>query len=188
MTALSAAQQAQQMDAAPSSIVAAAGVQPCSLRAPGGSFNPTTLALARERGMTLTGWSNDTIDCNAPLSITPAYQAGIVDRAINPVYDNPIVLLHDGSPGNYRQNTVDSLQRIIDSYRSRGYVFTDPLGRTGHTGDPAGSLDFAVSPAPAQISVAGWSFDPPASTEPVGIHSYINGVGYPAKREARDQA
>jgi peptidoglycan/xylan/chitin deacetylase (PgdA/CDA1 family) len=62
MTALSAAQQAQQMDAAPSSIVAAAGVQPCFLRAPGGSFNPTTLALARERGMTLTGWANDAID------------------------------------------------------------------------------------------------------------------------------
>ena len=180
MTALSAAQQAQQMESARSSIVAAAGVQPC-LRAPGVSFNPTTLALARERGMTLTGWSNDTIDWNAQLSITPAYQAGIVDRAINPVCDNPIVLLHDGSPGNYRQNTVDSLQRIIDSYRSRGYVFTDPLGRTGHTGDPAGSLDLAVSPAPGQIRVAGWSFDPSASTEPVGIHTYINGVGYPSQ-------
>ena len=45
MTALSAAQQAQQMDAAPSSIVAAAGVQPCFLRAPGGSFNPTPSPL-----------------------------------------------------------------------------------------------------------------------------------------------
>ncbi|HYN72367.1 MAG TPA: hypothetical protein VES60_07670, partial [Nakamurella sp.] len=131
--------------------------------------------------MTLTGWSNDTIDWNAPLSISPAYQVGIVDRSINPVYDNPIVLLHDGSPGNYRQNTVDSLQRIIDSYRSRGYVFTDPLGRTGNTGDPAGSLDLAVSPAPGQIRVAGWSFDPSAPTEPVGIHTYINGVGYPSQ-------
>jgi len=178
MTSLSAGQQAQQMDAAQSSIVAAAGVQPCFFRAPGGSFSPTTLALARERGMSLIGWSNDTLDWDAPLSVSPSYQAGIVDRAINPAYKNPIVLLHDGSPGNYRQNTVDSLQRIIDSYRSRGYTFTDPVGRPGHIGDPVGYLDSVSSPAPGQVRVVGWSFDPSAPTEPVAVHVYVNGAGY----------
>jgi peptidoglycan/xylan/chitin deacetylase (PgdA/CDA1 family) len=129
MPSLSATAQAQQMDAAATSIAAAGGSRVCFFRAPGGEFNPTTLQLARERGMSLIGWSNDTLDWAAPLSISTSYQAGIVDRAINPVYDHPIVLMHDGSPGNYRQNTVDSVQRVIDSYRSRGYVFTDPLGR-----------------------------------------------------------
>jgi hypothetical protein len=38
--------------------------------------------------------------------------------------------MHDGGPGNYRQNTVDSLQRIFTFYKSRGYKFTDPRGHT----------------------------------------------------------
>ena len=62
--------------------------------------------------------------------LSPDYQNKIFAGAVSPVYDHPIVLLHDGSQGNYRQNTVNTLQRIIDSYRSRGYVFTDPLGRS----------------------------------------------------------
>jgi peptidoglycan/xylan/chitin deacetylase (PgdA/CDA1 family) len=179
LTGLTAEQQAQQMDAAQASIVAADGVQPCYFRAPGGSYNSTTVALARARGMSVVGWSNDTEDWAAPLTVSTAYQAKIVDQAINPVYDHPIVLMHDGSPGNYRQNTVDSLQRVIDSYRSRGYVFTDPMGRNADRGsDPIGHLDVANSPAPGKVRVAGWAFDPSAPTDPVPIHVYINDVGY----------
>jgi len=158
MPTLSATAQAQQMDAAAASIAAAGGGRVCFFRAPGGEFSPTTLQLARERGMSLIGWSNDTLDWAAPLSISTSYQAGIVDRAVNPVYDHPIVLMHDGSPGNYRQNTVDSVQRVIDSYRSRGYVFTDPLGRidTDFVCDSASGAAYRIAGG-APVYVSTWA-------------------------------
>ena len=127
---LSPSAQAAQMDRASEAIYAAAGVRPCFFRGPGGSHQSASVKdLAWARGMTIADWSNDPRDWAAPASPSPSYQDTIVQRATNPVYAHPIVLLHDGPPGNYRQNTVDALNRIIDSYASRGYAFTDPAGR-----------------------------------------------------------
>jgi peptidoglycan/xylan/chitin deacetylase (PgdA/CDA1 family) len=137
LTSLSAEAQGEQMDVATQAIRWAGAPAPCFFRAPGGNFSPTTLALARARGMTLTQWSNDPRDWADPGHLDAAFQASIVTGATSPAYTQPIVLLHDGSPGNYRQNTVNALQRIIDWYHSRGYVFTDPLGRSlDYHGDP----------------------------------------------------
>ncbi|MCE0486967.1 hypothetical protein [Ornithinimicrobium sediminis] len=52
-----------------------------------------------------------------------------MSRATSPVAYHPNVLMHDGAPGDYRQNTVYSVQRIITYYKSRGYRFTNPSGR-----------------------------------------------------------
>ena len=44
--------------------------------------------------------------------------------------------------------------------------------------NPIGSLDLVTSPAPGQVRVAGWSFDPSAPTQPVVIHVHVIGVSY----------
>ena len=61
-------------DAARAAIVGAGGSGPCFFRAPGGSYNATTLALARARGMSLVQWSNDPLDWAAPSHLSPDYQ------------------------------------------------------------------------------------------------------------------
>ncbi len=148
--------QAAQMDRASEAIYAAAAVRPCFFRGPGGSHRGSSVQqLAWARGMTIADWSNDPRDWAAPSNPSPSYQDTIVQRATNPVYAHPIVLLHDGPPSNYRQNTVDALNRIIDSYASRGYAFTDPAGRAFPTsriqmrynalGGPAGFLGRPVT-------------------------------------------
>ncbi len=146
LTALDAAAQGEQLDVATEAILWAGAPAPCFFRAPGGHFDSTTLALARARGMTMTQWSNDPRDWDNP-SPPPntAFQQSIVQGAAAPVYDHPIVLLHDGSPGNYRQNTVNALQSIISSYHSRGYVFTDPMGRSLDYHDDAVALRARVN-------------------------------------------
>ncbi|MGY1841738.1 MULTISPECIES: polysaccharide deacetylase family protein, partial [unclassified Modestobacter] len=127
---LSRSEQAAQMDGATDAIYTASGLRPCFFRGPGGSHDSASVQeLAWARGMTIADWSNDPRDWAAPSDLSPSYQDTIVQRATNPVYDHPIVLLHDGPPVEYRQNTIEALDRIIESYRSRGYVFTDPAGR-----------------------------------------------------------
>ncbi|WP_157937099.1 polysaccharide deacetylase family protein [Geodermatophilus chilensis] len=131
MTTLTSSQQAAQMDSATRYISAAVvgGYKPCFFRPPYGAYDSTTLSLARNRGMSTTMWSRDTQDWKTPLYLSSSFQQSIVYRATNPGSYHPNVLMHDGSPGNYRQNTVDSVQRIINYYRDRGYRFTNPAGQ-----------------------------------------------------------
>jgi len=179
LTGMSAAGQGQQMDSDTQDIINAGGPAPCFFRAPGGGFDPSTLSQARQRGMSLVQWSNDTLDWAAPLYQDAAYQAGIVSRATNPLYTNPVILMHDGSPGNYRQNTVESLARVIEFYQARGYTFTDPLGNPFTGDNPLGSADVVASPSPGLLHVGGWAFDPDESWTNIQVHIYVNGVGWP---------
>lgn len=131
MATLSRTSQASQLDSARRYISAAVtgGYAPCFFRPPFGSYNATTVRLARERGMSTVTWSRDTRDWTTPLFISASFQRSIVLRATSPLSAHPDILMHDGSPGNYRQNTVNSLQRIITFYKTRGYRFTNPIGR-----------------------------------------------------------
>jgi len=131
MESLSPRAQAAQLDSAARYISAAidGGYKPCFFRPPYGSYNETTVTLARDREMSSVYWSQDTEDWTTPLHFSTTFQRTIVNRATNPLTRHPNVTLHDGSPGDYRQNTIDSLQRIITFYKQRGYRFTDPAGR-----------------------------------------------------------
>ena len=131
MTRLTRSGQAAQMDTATRYISAAitGGYKPCFFRPPGGAYNSTTVSLARSRGMSTATWSRDTRDWTTPLYVSSSFQRSIVYKATQPSSSHPDVLMHDGSPGNYRQNTVNSVQRIITYYNSRGYIFTNPAGR-----------------------------------------------------------
>jgi hypothetical protein len=41
--------------------------------------------------------------------------------------------------------------------------------------DPKGHLDAAASPAPGQVQISGWAFDPNAPASPVSIRAYLGG-------------
>ncbi|MCZ2815106.1 polysaccharide deacetylase family protein [Modestobacter sp. VKM Ac-2984] len=120
-----------QMDRTTQAIGDATGVRPCFFRGPYGTHNGASVqSLAWERDMNVAGWSLDTRDWEAPASPSTAFQDRIVQRATAPRSSHPIVLMHDGPPGNYRYNTAAALDRIISYYADRGYVFTDPAGQT----------------------------------------------------------
>ena len=105
------------------------GYKPCFLRIPYGSYNSTTINLARNRGMSVVKWSMKTKDWSAPPYLSTSFQKTIVAKATSPLSYHPNIIMHDGGPGAaYRQNTVNSLQRIITFYKSRGYKFTNPAG------------------------------------------------------------
>jgi peptidoglycan/xylan/chitin deacetylase (PgdA/CDA1 family) len=131
LTKLPTKSQATQIDSASRYISAAVkgGFKVCFLRPPYGSYNSTTVSLARSRGMSTVTWSRDTRDWTTPLHRSVSFQSAIVRNATRPQSSHPDILMHDGSPGNYRQNTVSSLQRVITYYKSRGYRFTNPAGR-----------------------------------------------------------
>jgi Rv2525c-like, glycoside hydrolase-like domain len=47
---------------------------------------------------------------------------------------------------------------------------------TASSGDsPQGSFDSVVSPAPGQVQISGWAFDPNAPAKPVAIRAYLGG-------------
>jgi peptidoglycan/xylan/chitin deacetylase (PgdA/CDA1 family) len=153
---LSRAAQAAEMDRATQAILAATGVRPCFFRGPYGTHRSRSVQeLAWERGMSVAGWSHDSRDYMTPLAYSPSFQQTVVTRSTDPLVAHPTVLLHDGSPGNYRQNTVDAVERIVTFYAARGYVFTDPAGRPvlggpiqakyAQLGGPAGFLGHPVT-------------------------------------------
>jgi peptidoglycan/xylan/chitin deacetylase (PgdA/CDA1 family) len=128
---LSPAAQASEIDRTNQAIWNATGVHPCFFRGPGGSHHGASVKeLAWARGMNIAGWTRDTLDWRTPLTLSPSFTDSIMLRATSPLAPHPTILMHDGSPGNYRQNTVNAVDRIITFYATRGYVFTDPAGRT----------------------------------------------------------
>ncbi len=56
------------------------------------------------------------------------------------------------------------------------YVEGGTVGSTtGGGSDPRGNFDTVGSPAPGQVQVSGWAFDPDAPTKPVSIRAYLGG-------------
>jgi hypothetical protein len=56
------------------------------------------------------------------------------------------------------------------------YVEGATAGGGPSSGDnPKGSFDLAGSPAPGQVQISGWAFDPNAPKEPVSIAAYLGG-------------
>jgi len=55
------------------------------------------------------------------------------------------------------------------------YVEGATAGATSSGDDPRGSFDAVGSPAPGQVQVSGWAFDPNAPKAPVSIAAYLGG-------------
>jgi peptidoglycan/xylan/chitin deacetylase (PgdA/CDA1 family) len=95
-------------------VLRAEGVpQPTLFRPPYGAYDAATLALLRERGMTMVMWSVDSEDYLRPGA--DAIVANVLDAA----KPGAIVLLHDA--GGDRSQTIEALPRIVAGLRERGY-------------------------------------------------------------------
>jgi hypothetical protein len=55
------------------------------------------------------------------------------------------------------------------------YVEGATAGTVSAGSNPRGSLEAIASPAPGQVSVSGWAFDPDAPAKPVSIRAYLGG-------------
>jgi hypothetical protein len=55
------------------------------------------------------------------------------------------------------------------------YVEGATAGTTVSGSDPRGSFDSVSSPAPGQVQISGWAFDPDAPKSPVSIAAYLGG-------------
>jgi peptidoglycan-N-acetylglucosamine deacetylase len=139
---LPAAVQAQQIDDTTEQIVAATGIEPRFFRGPGGHhFSPVTAELVAARGMSVSHWTADTGDWNAPAVSSPAFQDAMLDAAraaagAGATGEHQMILMHDAKASAepeaklpaYRGNTVAALPRMIELFRAAGYSFADPNG------------------------------------------------------------
>jgi Domain of unknown function (DUF1906) len=55
------------------------------------------------------------------------------------------------------------------------YVEGATAGTASSNNDPRGSFDAVGSPAPGQVQISGWAFDPNAPTSPISISAYLGG-------------
>jgi hypothetical protein len=55
------------------------------------------------------------------------------------------------------------------------YVEGATAGGTSSSDNPRGSFDTVSSPAPGQVTVSGWAFDPNAPRKPLAIRAYLGG-------------
>ena len=55
------------------------------------------------------------------------------------------------------------------------YVDGATAGATSSSDDPRGSFDAVSSPAPGQVTISGWAFDPNAPHKQVSIRAYLGG-------------
>lgn len=94
--------------------VLGAGTVKC-MRPPYGSYNQTTLNIARENGIASVNWSRDTNDWRNPG--TSAIIAAATDSSRDG--GRGIVLMHD------RAQTKDYLNQLITTLRSQGYTFVN---------------------------------------------------------------
>jgi peptidoglycan/xylan/chitin deacetylase (PgdA/CDA1 family) len=110
---LSPADQRAEIDGEATLLRAAGAPAPTLFRPPYGAYDAATLALLRERAMTMVMWSVDSEDY-----LRPGVDA-IVARVLATVKPGAIVLMHDA--GGDRSQTIAALPRIVAGLRERGF-------------------------------------------------------------------
>jgi peptidoglycan/xylan/chitin deacetylase (PgdA/CDA1 family) len=131
LTKLAAAGQAREIDQESAEQKRLVGAGPCVFRPPYGSYNSTTLRLARHRHLKLGMWSVDSEDWKANGSSSTYWVNRIIRLAKQEggALKHPVVLMHNQPAGN--PATVRALPKVIRYFRSHHYRFVDFLGRTG---------------------------------------------------------
>jgi peptidoglycan-N-acetylglucosamine deacetylase len=123
MAALSAGQQAAELDRMSAEQRLITGTVPCAFRPPYGDYDSTTLRLAQQRRMGVWLWSVDTQDWMAEGSGSSYWVHRIIRLAEQEggALHHPIVLMHNQPAGN--PATVSALPTVIQFFRSRHYRF-----------------------------------------------------------------
>ena len=111
---LSRPEQGKEIDAQAAVLRAAGAPAPAMFRPPYGAYDAATLALLRERHMTMVLWSVDSEDYRRP------GVDAIVANVLSAAKPGAIVLLHDA--GGDRSQTIAALPRIVKGLRDRHYT------------------------------------------------------------------
>jgi peptidoglycan/xylan/chitin deacetylase (PgdA/CDA1 family) len=111
---LSRADQGKEIDAQAGVLRAAGAPAPTLFRPPYGAYDAATLALLRERHLTLVMWSVDSEDYRRP------GVDAIVANVLAGAKPGAIILLHDA--GGDRSQTIAALPRIVQALRARHYT------------------------------------------------------------------
>lgn len=98
------------------------GRRPTMLRAPGGDWNPASLAACSAARMRPVNWSVDPRDWSLPGT------AHIIEVIQTKTKPGSIILEHDGDGGGNasRQQTVDALRAVLPTLVQAGYHFAKP--------------------------------------------------------------
>jgi peptidoglycan/xylan/chitin deacetylase (PgdA/CDA1 family) len=119
---LSVAAQAAELSKASAEQRSIAGTVPCAFRPPYGKYDATTLRLAQQQRMDVWLWSVDTLDWMANGSGSSYWVQRTIRLAEQgSALQHPVVLMHDGRPGD--PATAAALSAIIEFFRSHGYRF-----------------------------------------------------------------
>ena len=102
---------ASEMSPAAERIKTLIGHYPIVMRCPGGNYNNTVKAYAKDIGVPIIQWSVDTIDWRDRNKTT------ILNRAKNGIRDGSIVLMHD-----LYSTTVDAAIELIPYLQQQGYT------------------------------------------------------------------
>lgn len=157
LASLDASTQAHEIDSERAEQAHITGHDTCLFRPPYGTYDATTLQLARERGMAVWCWSVDTEDWKAGGSSDAYWVHRIASRArAGGAQQHPVVLMHNQPGGN--PATVAALPRVISYYRSRGYTFVDLNGNTGRPSLSSVSRSTAAVAGGERVTVRGDNF------------------------------
>ena len=130
MTSLARAQQLDEVQRVIAQTFELTSRGPCVFRPPYGSYNGTTIAVARQLNVGFWMWSVGTGDFLAEGSGSLYWVRHIRNAALDGTSQaHPVILMHD-------QVIMDpallaALPTIITTYQRLGYVFVDLLGRYG---------------------------------------------------------
>ena len=121
LTQLTRRQQAAQIDEATAEQRSITGTTPCVFRPPYGSYNATTLSVARDHRLAVWLWSVDTEDWKADGSASAYWVHRIIRLAESEGIDlqHPVIIMHNQPAGN--PATALALPTIIRFFRRHHY-------------------------------------------------------------------
>lgn len=94
------------------------GITPTIIRPPFGMYNKDLLDLSKELGLTLTTWSNGSLDWEGVDANGHKDPQKVVDAVMEQLTPGSNILMHDT-----HQHTADALPIMIKAMREKGYQF-----------------------------------------------------------------
>jgi peptidoglycan/xylan/chitin deacetylase (PgdA/CDA1 family) len=121
LTHLTRREQAAQINEASAEQRSITGTSPCVFRPPGGSYNATTLSVARDHRLAVWLWSVDTEDWKAGGSASAYWVRRIIRLAEHEgiKLQHPVIIMHNQPVGN--PATALALPTIIRFFRHHHY-------------------------------------------------------------------
>lgn len=122
-------ERAAELDRTTQIIERTTGVRPCFFRGPQGHHRePETIALAHERGMTVSGWNVPSGDTRQPPQLDRAAVDELIANVTEPLRRGGVLLFHDGG-GEPKPNTAPAIDEVVRRYLDAGFDLVDPAGR-----------------------------------------------------------